>query len=151
LKPQNEDLIWQIRYFIYQHFTSATLPPTFAETAERFHLSLDETRAVYHDLNQRDAIYLEPGKANIRMAFPFSAVPTPFRVHTLIKSYWANCAWDSLGIPAALQCDAIIEAACAGSREPLTLIVRDARLFAHGECAHFLLPFRQWYDNLEFT
>jgi hypothetical protein len=148
---QNENLIWQIRYFIYQHFTSATLPPTLVETADRFHLTLDETQTVYQELHRRDAIYLESDKASIRMAFPFSAVPTPFRVHTLIKSYWANCAWDSLGIPAALQCDAIIETTCAENQQPITLFVRDAQLFAHGECAHFLLPFRQWYDNLEFT
>jgi DNA-binding transcriptional MocR family regulator len=148
---QNENLIWQIRYFIYQHFTSTTQPPTLAETADRFHLSLDETRAAYQELHQRDAIYLEPGKASIRMAFPFSAVPTPFRVHTLIKSYWANCAWDALGIPAALQCDAIIETTCAESQQPLTLFVHDSQLFDHSEWAHFLLPFRQWYDDLEFT
>lgn len=151
MNPQNEDLIWQIRYFIYQYFTSATLPPTLAETAEKFHLGLEDARSAFQELHQRDAIYLEPGKASIRMAFPFSAVPTPFRVHTLIKSYWANCAWDSLGIPAAMKCDAIIEATCAESQQPLTLFVRDAELYAHGECAHFLLPFRQWYDNLEFT
>ena len=55
------------------------------------------------------------------MANPFSGVETPFKVHANGKSYFANCAWDTLGIPAALHVDAEIEAACAQSGEPIRL------------------------------
>ncbi len=44
------------------------------------------------------------------MAWPFSGVETLFQVSVSDKTYFANCAWDSLGIPAALHTDAEIEA-----------------------------------------
>jgi hypothetical protein len=37
------------------------------------------------------------------MANPFSAVPTPFLVRSGDRSWYGNCIWDALGIPAMLQ------------------------------------------------
>jgi hypothetical protein len=147
----DEDLVWKIKFFIYQHCVSTTRPPEAKETASHFHISLGGAEAVYQELHRRDAIYLEPGTSRIRMAFPFSAVPTSFRVQARGKSYWANCAWDSLGIPAALHSDAEIETTCAGTRLPISLAVRDGQLLQHGERVHFLLPFLRWYNDLSYT
>lgn len=63
---------------------------------------------------------------------------------------WANCAWDALGIPAALHCDAaiIIEDPLGGA--PLELSVVDGQVVGEG-LVHFLLPFRRWYDDLVET
>ena len=85
------------------------------------------------------------------MAFPFSAVPTPFRVDAQDKSYWANCAWDALAIPAAMHCDAEIETSCAENKQPISLAVRDDQIIHHGERVHFLLPFQRWYTDLAYT
>ena len=41
---------------------------------------------------------------------PFSAIPTQVRARANDRWYWANCAWDMLGVPAALHSDAEIEA-----------------------------------------
>ena len=67
------------------------------------------------------------------------------------RSYWANCAWDALGIPAALHSDAVVEATYAGSEQPLTLTIRDGQVAAVGAVAHFLVPFERWYDDMVFT
>jgi hypothetical protein len=140
-----------VRFFILQYFVSNTRPPEVEETAGHFQISLDEAKAVYQELYRLDAIYLEPGTIRIRMAFPFSAVPTPFRVHAGGKSYWANCAWDAVAIPAAMHCDAEIETSCAENKQPILLTVQDGQIIHHGERVHFLLPFQRWYDDLAYT
>jgi len=147
----NEDLIWKVRFFILQYFVSTTRPPEVEETAAHFQTSLKSAKTAYQELHRRDAIYLEAGTDTIRMAFPFSAVPTPHRVQAQGKSYWANCAWDALAIPAAMHCEADINTSCAENQKPIFLMVRDGRIVHQGECVHFLLPFQRWYNDLAYT
>jgi hypothetical protein len=97
------------------------------------------------------------------MAWPFSAISTDFKVHANGKTYFANCAWDMLGIPAALHSDAVIEAVCTESNEIVQLEVKDGIIYALGGVPaaedgdgsnlliHFPLPFARWYDDLVFT
>ncbi len=146
-----ESLLWDVRAFVYQTFAAASQPPTVADTAARFQIGVDEATALYHELDGRHAFFLEPGTTDIRIANPFSAVPTGFRVEVLGRSYWANCAWDALGIPAALHADALIEATDSGGGEPLLLSVRDGQLHGDGAVAHFVVPFDNWYDDMVFT
>ena len=147
----DEDTLWSIRTFVYQHFAETTQPPRLDETAPRFGLTNEQVAGAYEALNRRHAFFLEPGTHDIRMAFPFSAVETAFRVHANGKTYFANCAWDTLGIPVALHADAEMEAVCAQSGEPIRLRVRDGQLEGTDALVHFLLPFRDWYDDLPFT
>jgi hypothetical protein len=147
----DETLLWEIRAFIYEQFAQTARPPTPAETATRFQLEKEQAASFYEELHRRHALFLDPATNAIRMANPFSAVPTDFRVYIEERMYWANCAWDTLGIPAALHRNAVIEARCAQSNQPITLAVRDAEVIEQGERVHFLLPFRRWYDDLVFT
>jgi len=146
-----EDFIWDVRAFVYEHFASTARAPGVDDTGMHFGRSVEEAAAAYQELDRRHALFLERGTTTIRMANPFSAVPTAFLVHALGKTYWANCAWDGLGIPAALHADATIEATCAESGRPITLMVHDAQAASHDERVHFLVPFRRWYDDLVFT
>jgi hypothetical protein len=57
-----------------------------------FNISSPEWVRLRCELDARHAIFLEPGTAQIRMATPFSAVPTPFTVTAEGITYWANCA-----------------------------------------------------------
>ena len=107
----------------------------------------DEARATYARLDRRHALFLDPGTDTIRMAHPFSGVPTPFRVHAGGHAYWANCAWDALGIPAALHADAAIEAALAEDDAPVRLAIEGGRVRGHGEVVHVLRRFQTWYDD----
>jgi hypothetical protein len=147
----NEDTIWDIRAYVYQHFAETTLPPRTEEVASRFNLTHEEAISAFEELHQRHALYLKPGTYQILMANPFSGVETPFKVHANGKTYFANCAWDSLGIPAALHADAEIEAACAQSGEPIQLRVTGQKIQGSDALVHFLVPFREWYNDLTFT
>jgi hypothetical protein len=112
-------------------------------------------------LNNRHAFFLEPGTLTVRMAWPFSAIPTDFKVHADGKTYYANCAWDMLGIPVVLQTDAVIEAVCTESNEAVKLEIKNGNIARGGVPAaedggssllvHFPLPFARWYDDLTFT
>jgi len=147
----NEETLWGIRAYIYHYFAEKTHAPSVDETAVKFRLTVDQAAAAYVELNDRHAFFLDPGTHEILMANPFSNVETPFRVYANEKTYFANCAWDSLGIPAALHAGADVEAACSQSGEKIVLQVRDGDVSQSDALVHFLVPFRNWYDDLVFT
>jgi hypothetical protein len=147
----NENLIWEIRAYIYQHFAETTRAPLVEETASRFGLTHEQAASAYEELQRGHAIILQPGTHDIQMAWPFSGVETPFHVHADDKTYFANCAWDSLGIPAALHTDAEIKAVCAQSGEAIRIIVTGKQVSGSDALVHFLVPFQSWYDDLPFT
>ena len=150
----NNNLLWQIRHFIYSHFADTTHPPSVDESAQHFSLSIEEASEYYKELHNRHAFFLEPGTLTIRMANPFSGIPTDFKVHANGKTYFANCAWDMLGIPAALHTDAVIEAVCTESNESVQLEIKNGNIAPAASSdllVHFPLPFSHWYDDLVFT
>ncbi len=147
----SEDTLWDVRAFVYHHFTETARPPSAEAAAVRFALSNEEAGSVYEELHQRHALFLEPGTHRILMANPFSGVETAFKVRANGRTYFANCAWDSLGIPAALHADAGVEAVCAQSGEQIQLTVTGGEVHAMDALVHFLLPFREWYNDLVFT
>lgn len=151
MSVEGQELIWAVRAFVYGHFADTAQPPSPDAVARRFGLAQEDAEAALRELDRRHALLLQQGTTAIHMAHPFSGVPTPFRVHALGRTYVANCAWDSLGVAAAMRCDAEIEAACAHSGEPVRLSVRDMQVAGDGALVHFLVPFRRWYDDLVFT
>jgi hypothetical protein len=147
-----DDLLWKTRAFIYAQFMETTHPPSADGTARHFDIPVDEAAVLYRELHERHALLLEPGTLQVRMAFPFSGVPTDFKVQTNGKTYMANCAWDMLGIPAALHSrEAVIEAMCAESREPIHLELREGKVVHSEVMIHFEVPFSRWYDDLPYT
>ncbi len=151
MPPLTEDLLWDVRAFVYHQFAVTTRPPSVEEAAAHFRLGPEEAAGAYDELHRRHALFLEPGTSRIRMANPFSAVTTAFQVRAQSQAYWANCAWDALGVPAALRCDAIVHTECAESHRPITLTLENGRVTDQGERVHFLVPFRRWYEDLVFT
>ena len=147
--PLEQD--WLIRLHIYEVFVEQGRPPTCAETAAAFNISEDEARAAYHRLHAAHALFLEPGTDVVRIANPLSAIPTDYLVHVNNRALYANCAWDSLGIPAMLHADAVIDATDTLSGEPARYRVEGGQLIADGGLVHFPLPFRRWYDDLIHT
>jgi len=142
---------WQIRLHTYRYFVDHGRPPTVAETARHFAIPAADARQAYRHLHEGHALFLEPGADAVRMANPLSAVPTSYRVYVAGRRLWANCAWDSLGIPAMLHADARIEAVFAPSGDAATYAIVAGKLDTNGGMVHFPLPFRRWYDDLIHT
>jgi len=150
-QTDSDEFDWWLRQQVYEFFVEQTRPPAVDELAQQLGLTVEEVRAAYKRLHERHAFYLEPGTYDIRIANPLSAVPTQFKVWVGDKTYWANCAWDMLGIPAMLKQDAVIEASCADCGESLQLEVKGGQVVGAEAVAHFPLPFDHWYDDLVFT
>lgn len=149
---ENDELIWQVRAFVYGWFVENAGAPGVEAIAGRFGISPQEAGEALTRLHAAHALFLEPGTTQIRMASPFSAIPTPYLTTIAGLTYWANCAWDSLGIAAALHApQAVIDSICTASGEPIRLAVERGRVKDTGVVVHFLVPFQHWYDDLVET
>jgi hypothetical protein len=147
-----DELSWAVRTFIYASIADSGQPPSVAEAAAALDLTEEAARNAFVWLHERHALFLAADGQTIRMAHPFSGVPTDFRVVANGRAYWANCAWDMLGIPAALHADARIEAHFADTGAPVSLAVEGGTVRgAPGVVIAFRQPFRRWYDDLIFT
>ena len=67
------------------------------------------------------------------------------------REWWANCAWDSLGIAAALEIDAQIESRYPDIEKTVEFQVKQGMVDGKNHVIYFPLPCRQWYDDLIFT
>jgi hypothetical protein len=136
-----------VRNAVYATILDRTVPPTADEIAATLGVCSDDVRSAYERLNGRHALFLTPGSHDVRMAHPFSGVPTAFRAEVGDHTYWANCGWDVLGIPAALHADAQIEAPI-GDGKSIRFAIEAGRLKDWDGLVHIPLPFRRWYDDL---
>src|ERR1700757_3577612 len=111
----------QIKLAIYRHFAETGQRPLLQVIAERLRADIDSVRQAYARLRTQRVLVLEPDGESIRMAPPFSGVPTQHIVVVDEMKYFANCAWDSFGIPAALHRPGRVHSRCEQSGEPLNL------------------------------
>ena len=121
------------------------------EVAEAGGWSRAEVIAGWRQLHEHHALVLQPAGDEIRMANPFSAVPTAYRVQADGRWWYGNCAWDAFGICAALHVDGRIETSCPDCGESLHVEVRDQRPDDESLLFHCLVPAARWWDDIAFT
>ncbi len=88
------------------------LPPTIAKAASALSATTDDVRASFQRLADGPVLVLQKGSGQIPMANPLSGVATPFLMRAGDRSWYGNCIWDGMGIPAMLRRDATIVASC---------------------------------------
>lgn len=143
----------ELRFAVYRHFVETGRAPSRRELAEVVGDSSAVDRLL-QELHDRHMLVLddrEHRRGEIRMALPFAAEPTDFRVTTDTGAWWANCAWDALAILAALHADGRITSTWADTGEPLELTVSDGELDQHDGHVTFPLPANRWWDDIVFT
>ena len=141
----------ELRNRTYAAFVELGGPPTALEIAEQTGETREHVVAGWRRLDDLRALVLEPTTDEIRMANPFSAVPTPYRVEADNRSWYANCAWDAFGICAALGVDGHIEALCADCGDPIPAVVRGRQADDPSLVFHCLVPAARWWDDIVFT
>lgn len=148
-----DDLDLRIRNLAYSSFVRDRTVVSPGDVAEALGVDVGEAAAALGRLHDAHALVLEAGTTEIRMLNPFSTVTTPHRVETGGGSWYANCAWDALGIPAALhEDDARVESRCPDCGERLELELRGGMLARGRELlVHFVVPARRWWDDIVFT
>src|SRR3954471_4859516 len=141
----------EVKLAVYNHFASTAERPTATDIARRLESSPAEVLESYTRLRGQRVIVLDKDGQSIRMAPPFSGVPTQHVVETGDRSYYANCAWDAFGIPAALHKSATIKSQCGQSGQLLTLAVDENGPEASDWLFHCLVPAAHWWDDIVFT
>lgn len=141
----------ELRNVTYRLFVELGRAPAPGEVARAAGLARGEVEAGWRRLHDAHALVLNPATAELRMANPFSAVPTAYRVHAAGRWWYANCAWDALGVCAALRVDGRVEASCPDCGEPLGVTVRDEQPDDEHLLFHCLVPASGWWDDIVFT
>jgi hypothetical protein len=144
-------LLTEIRLFIYAQMLETSAAPSVADTAQALSCSPAEAEAGYRALADARNIVLQPDSTDIWMAMPFSNLQTAFTVIAGGRAYYANCAWDAFGIPAALGGDARIFTTCPDCGGVLERKVADGRITETRGVVHFALPARRWWDDVGYT
>ncbi len=146
------DLDITVKLNIYETIAQTTHAPTTHDVARALSIPLAEVEAAFDRLHKKRLLVPEPGDpSRIRMAPPFSGIETPFRVKVRDKLYFANCAWDALGIPAALHQDAIVDASDGHSGEPIALEIKDGQPIPQRCVIHFAVPAARWWEDIIYT
>jgi hypothetical protein len=141
----------KIRLMVYRHFADTGRALAAVDVAAKLQKPKADVEDSFRRLEAVHAWALAPATVNIWMAFPFSAVPTPFLVEAAGRQYWANCAWDALSLPAILELNSQILARCADCGSPITLPTQSGSLSASSVLIHFAVPPRRFWENVAFT
>ena len=139
-----------IRNATYRLFVELGRAPTVDEVAAATGEGSAETAAAWRRLHDAHALVLDDAGA-IRMANPFSAIETPFRVEAAGRSWFANCGWDAFGIGVVLRTDSTIRTTCPDCADPIELEVRAHRPTDPSPVFHVLVPARDWWGDIGFT
>jgi Alkylmercury lyase len=141
----------EIRNATYRLFADVGAPPNRAAVADAAGVDEPDVAAAWQRLHEAHALVLDQEGGKLRMANPFSAVPTPYRVKADGREWYANCAWDAIGICAALDSDGTIESACPDCGEHIRLEVSGKRVNDETLVFHSLVPAANWWEDIVFT
>jgi len=145
------DLDLDVKLAIYQHFAQTTRRPAPDEIADRLEVETPAVLDAYRRLRAQRVLVLAEDGAAIRMAPPFSGVPTQHVAEVEGRRYFANCAWDVFGIIAALQKPGTVHSRCEQTGEPLHLAVEQEGPEPSDWLFHCAVPAAHWWDDIVFT
>lgn len=88
----NADLDAEVKLAIYEITAETGRVPNSSEVSRKIEIEETEVVAAFGRLHAKRLLLPEPGDpTRIRMAPPFSGVPTKFPVEARGKQYFANC------------------------------------------------------------
>ena len=140
-----------LRIFVYEHLVANGMPPTLEEIAKNFGTTAALARQELAGLKIGKTILVHPESGEIWMAGPFAAAKTDYQAIAGDRSWWANCAWDMLGIPMVLNTAVQVHTKCTDCGSPMTIDCDPSRAPTETAVVHFLVPARHWYEDIAFT
>jgi hypothetical protein len=122
----------ELRRRIFESFAATGAPPVLEDEA-----ALPELVAAH--------VVVLGGDGQVRMAHPFAGHADATRVVAGGRVWWGNCAWDGLGIAAALGLhDATVTSNGISVEVEAGEPIGDAMF-------HIAVPARHWWDDIGFT
>ena len=141
----------QVKLAVYRHFAETGRSPSPAQVSASVGSDVASVLDAYRRLRAQRVLVLEADGSSIRMAPPFSGVPTQHVVQAGAIKYYANCAWDALGVPAALHQPCTVHSRCEQSGEPYLLDVGLLGPEPSDWLFHCRVPAAKWWDDIVFT
>jgi hypothetical protein len=140
-----------LRAAVYRYFADTGQSPTLEVVREAIGATSEQVRDGYRRLYAKRMLVPADGFAFVRMAPPFSGVPTQHRVMVNETEYFANCAWDAFGVVSALGGTGDVHSRCEQTLEPIIL-----HLTADGPppsdwLFHSVVPASDWWNDIVFT
>jgi hypothetical protein len=149
------DLDRDVRKYVFEYFRSNGIPPITGQIAEQLNISPDSAELALRRLDEEHHLKLVPRTSRILMAFPFSAIATPYRVS--VKDghrYYANCAWDAVAFHVMLGTPIGIDSYCHDCAQPVHLELEEGVLQNASRdppILYFGLPAAQWWTDIVYT
>jgi hypothetical protein len=140
-----------LRNRTYRRFVELGRAPTAAEMAASEGVDVADVLSGWRRLHDAHALVLDADAKAIRMANPFSAVETSFRVSAGGRSWFANCGWDAFGIGVTLRADSSSHTTCPDCGDRIDLDVRGYRPAETSAIFHVLVPAAEWWSDIGFT
>jgi hypothetical protein len=148
--PRPDDFDRRLRLFVYRQMIRTGKCPSVADIAKSLKAPAKSIRATLARLSERHA-FMQQEDGELWRVAPFSAIPTPFPVTVGRRSWFGNCIWDALGIPAMLGKDARIGASCGCCNLAMPIEIHAGKLRAGPGIIHIAVPAREWYKDVAFT
>lgn len=143
------------RHYVYETFLETARPPMAEEVMRRFELGRAETERLLESLGMQKSLALVPGTHRILMAWPFSAVATPFSVRLRDgKEYFANCAWDAVAFHVMLEQAVEINSFCHHSGERIWVKIHpEGKVETESPCplVYLARPASKWWLDIVDT
>lgn len=148
-------LAQRARLYVFEHFLEHAVPPVVEQLMTEFKLSRDATVELLDELAAARSVALVKGTARILMAWPFSAIATPFVVTARGKRYFANCSWDAIAFHAMLGGEPIrIDARCNHCARPIWIDMADGHatlVDPSSAIVYLALKPTQWWEDIITT
>ena len=140
-----------VRETVYRSFAEKGRPPTAWEIGEELRCQGPAVEEALTELAAMHALVLREDGRSVSMAMPFSTDPTPFRVSVGPRSWYANCAWDAVGIGTVLNEQVSVAWSCPVSHAASTFTSDSRGCDPPDGVVHFLVPAANWWDDIAFT
>jgi hypothetical protein len=122
--------------------------PQLDQLAELAGLPEKETAQALRALAENHGVILEPNSSRIWSLHPIAMMPTTFWVTASGgRGWWANCAWCTLGIAAAIGEDIRVSTRDGGEGESLQFDVVRGTASRAEIVMHLPYPPSCWWDN----
>jgi len=119
-----------------------------------FSLDRASTVSVLLELAEARHLALVKGTERILMAWPFSAIATPFVVETHGHRYFANCSWDAIAFHAMLGEDVHVESRCHQCAAAISIELVHSRAISvapSSTIVYLALRPSQWWEDIITT
>lgn len=145
----------QMRLTVFDHFLRDATPPSVEQLMSELRLSRDDVERGLDRLEKDRHLQLVPRTHRILMAFPFSAIATPFRVYLNDgRAYFANCAWDAVAFHVMLRQPVRIHSFCHHCGNPILLHLTNGSSQSPGSelpLVYLDLPAAAWWNDIIAT